>query len=180
MDHGGRAFSCRLVCSCRDRSSLSNGWRHLLLELQTRRYQMGPFLSWLTAWWNCVGWIAVMSARSYQFLHRGSYPNVSILSERWFLLVYTTAGSLVAVVPNILDQRVLRWYFRITVCSACVLFMIYRISFPIASRGHLQPASGVSGHFYNGINYGPTQQASDAYCWIVGILFRGLGVLWLR
>jgi hypothetical protein len=49
--------------------------------------------------------------------------------------------------------------------------MISCVSFPIASRGHFQPASDVFSHFYNGINYGPSQQAFDAYCWIVGILF---------
>lgn len=70
------------------------------------------------------------------------YLNASIFSERWFLFLCTTAGFLVAVVPNTLDQRVLRWYFRITACFACVLFMIYWIWFPIASRDHLQPTSG--------------------------------------
>lgn len=137
----------------------------------------GPFLSWLTAWWNWAGWIAVVpgcqqgATNFFIAALQIRYPNASVLSKRWFLFVCTTAGLLVAVVPNILDQRVLRRYFRVTVFSACVLFMIYWVWFPIASRGHFQPASGVFGHFYNGINYGPTQQASDAYCWIVGILF---------
>jgi amino acid transporter len=37
--------------------------------------------------------------------------------------------------------------------------------------GGFQPASGVFNHFYNGINLGPEKQASDAYCWIVSVLF---------
>ena len=74
LDHCGRAFSCRLVCSCRDRYSLSNGWRHLLLELQTRRYQMGALLVLANSLvelgrLDCCR--TRMPARSYQFLHCG-------------------------------------------------------------------------------------------------------------
>jgi len=70
-----------------------------------------------------------------------------------------------------ISQNMLRYFFRITVLSACVLFGIYWLWYPIASCGHFQPASGVFQNFYNGINYGPMQQASDAYCWVIGILF---------
>jgi hypothetical protein len=100
-----------------------------LWEPQTRQYQMRALL---------------VLANSLVELGRLQiqYPNASIFSERWFLFLCTTAGFLVAVVPNTLDQRVLRWYFRITACFACLLFMIYWIWFPIASRDHLQPTSG--------------------------------------
>ena len=48
--------------------------------------------------------------------------------------------------------------------------MIYCVWFPTAPWpfsdriGRLWP-------LYNGVNYCPTLQASDAYCWIVGVLF---------
>ena len=42
---------------------------------------------------------------------------------------------------------------------------------------HFNSASGVFGHFYSGINLGETQQASDAYCWIISI-FLGAWVFY--
>ncbi len=137
----------------------------------------GPFLSWLTAWWNWVGWIAVVPGCQQggtNFLVAAiqiQYPNSTVVTERWFLFVLTTIGLCLAVIPNIISERVLRWYFKITVTSACTLFLIYWLWFPIASRGHFGTTHDVFGTFYNGINYGPTKQASDAYCWIIGILF---------
>jgi amino acid transporter len=48
---------------------------------------------------------------------------------------------------------------------------MYWIWFPIKASGNFQPASGVFNHFYNGINLGDRVQASDAYCWVVSMLF---------
>jgi len=37
--------------------------------------------------------------------------------------------------------------------------------------GRFQSASFVFKTFHNGINHGPTKQASDAYCWVISFLF---------
>jgi len=130
-------------------------------------------LSWLTAWWNWDGWITVVPGTQQlvsNFLIAAlqiQYPELSILSERWFSFVLTVAGLILAFI----SQGTLRYSFRFTIFGACLLFGIYWVWYPIASRGHFQPASGVFQNFYNGINYGLTQQASDAYCWVVGVLF---------
>ena len=126
-----------------------------------------------------MGWIAVVPGCQQggnNFLIAAlqmQYPNVSFISERWFIFVMTAAGIILATIPNVINQKILKWYFRVTVASASLLFMIYWLWFPIASRGHFRPASEIFGSagFYNGINYGPTMQASNAYCWIVGVLF---------
>jgi amino acid transporter len=39
------------------------------------------------------------------------------------------------------------------------------------SNGRIPVRLGVFKHFYNGINEGTEKQASDAYCWIISILF---------
>lgn len=70
---------------------------------------------------------------------------------------------------NSTDRRLIKLAIRGTLCSA-VLLLSYWIWFPIRARGHFQPASILT-EFYNGINMGPEKQASDAYCWIVGILY---------
>jgi amino acid transporter len=75
--------------------------------------------------------------------------------------------------PNIVNQKVLRWYFRFAIFIFHLLVVMYFIWFPIQAvhSGGFQPASGVFNHFYNDINEGDKKQASDAYCWIVSILF---------
>lgn len=75
--------------------------------------------------------------------------------------------------PNIINQKVLQWYFRFAVIIFHILVLMYWIWFPIAASqsSGFQPASSVFSTFYNGINDGPTKQASDPYCWIVSILF---------
>ena len=75
--------------------------------------------------------------------------------------------------PNVINQKVLQWYFRFAIVIFHVLVVMYWIWFPIkaAQTGGFQSSSGVFKHFYNGINEGPEQQASDAYCWIISILF---------
>jgi amino acid transporter len=37
--------------------------------------------------------------------------------------------------------------------------------------GGFQSGSGVFRNFYNGINEGTEKHASDAYCWIISVLF---------
>ena len=77
------------------------------------------------------------------------------------------------MVPNVISQRVLAWYFRFAIVIFNLLLILYWIWFPIkaAQTGGFQSGSGVFKHFYNGINLGEEKQASDAYCWIISILF---------
>lgn len=47
----------------------------------------------------------------------------------------------------------------------------HRFPIAVAKNGKFQTREGVFNHFYNGINGGEEKQASDAYCWVVGVLF---------
>ncbi|KAK4539886.1 hypothetical protein LTR36_010280 [Oleoguttula mirabilis] len=139
----------------------------------------GPFLSWMTAWWNWIGWICVVPGvqqGSTNFLLGAleiSYPNATIVYQGWFSWLLTAIGMFFAMAPNIISQRVLRLYFRFATFIFFVLFLFYWIWFPIkaAQNGHFQSRAGVFNHFYNGINEGDKKEASDAYCWVIGILF---------
>ncbi|RWQ92737.1 amino acid or gaba permease [Paecilomyces variotii] len=113
----------------------------------------GPFLSWMTAWWNWVGWICVVPGvqqGATNFLLSAleiKYPNASVLEQGWLSWLMTAIGLLVAMIPTVTSQRILY------------------------ASGHFQSREVVFNKFYNGINEGPKKQASDSYCWIIGILF---------
>ncbi|KAK4913886.1 hypothetical protein LTR49_017812 [Elasticomyces elasticus] len=139
----------------------------------------GPFLSWMTAWWNWMGWICVVPGvqqGSTNFLLSAieiSYPNATVVYKGWFAWLLTAIGMFFAMAPNIISQRVLRLYFRFATFIFFTLFLLYWIWFPAATAAHGQFRSGseVFNHFYNGINGGETKEASDAYTWVIGILF---------
>ncbi|KAH8816794.1 amino acid or gaba permease [Xylogone sp. PMI_703] len=141
--------------------------------------EWGPFLSWMTGWWNWAGWISVVPGvqqGSTNFLLSAleiNYPDATILEKGWFAWLLTSIGMLFAMAPNVISQRVLQLYFRFAIVIFHILVLMYWIWFPIeASRkGGFQSSDGVFKHFYNGINFGEKQQASDAYCWIISILF---------
>lgn len=141
--------------------------------------QYGPFLSWMTAWWNWMGWVCVVPGvqqGSTNFLLSAleiQYPGVLLFKKGWFAWILTSVGMLFAMSPNIVSERVLRLYFRFAIFIFFSLFALYWVWFPIAAAtsGHFQSRSGVFNHFYNGINFSPEKQGSDAYCWIVGSLF---------
>lgn len=96
-----------------------------------------------------------------------------MLTKGWFAWLLTSIGMFFAMAPNVINQKVLQWYFRFAIVIFHVLVIMYWILFPIkaAQTGGFQSGSGVFKHFYNGINEGPEKQASDAYCWIISILF---------
>jgi hypothetical protein len=49
---------------------------------------------------------------------------------------------------------------------------MYWIWFPIeASKKHFNSTHGAFDLFYNGINLGAEKEASDAYCWVISVLF---------
>ncbi|KAH8780967.1 amino acid or gaba permease, partial [Diaporthe sp. PMI_573] len=144
-------------------------------RLGGRKY--GRLLSWMTAWWNWVGWICVVPGvqqGATNFLLSAleiKYPNSSVIRQGWFSWLVTTLGLVLAMLPNIISQRVLKLYFRFAMVIFFVLFAFYWIWFPIKAAGRFQSGSGVFNKFYNGINLGPEKQASDAYTWTIGILF---------
>lgn len=141
--------------------------------------EWGPFLAWMTGWWNWAGWVSVVPGvqqGSTNFLLSAlqiKYPAAEILDKGWFAWLLTSIGMLFALAPNVINQRVLQWYFRFAVVIFHVLLVMYWIWFPIraSQTGGFQSGSGVFDHFYNGINLGEEKQASDAYCWTISVLF---------
>jgi len=101
------------------------------------------------------------------------YSDSAVISTGWFHWLLTSIGLVIALVPNVISQRVLQWYLRFAVFMFYFILLIYWIWFPIRAHqtGGFQSGAGVFKHFYNGINDGPEKQASDAYCWIVSVLF---------
>ncbi|RVX66664.1 hypothetical protein B0A52_09477 [Exophiala mesophila] len=138
----------------------------------------GPFLSWMTAWWNFAGWIAVVPGvqqGATNFLISAlqiKYPDTEVLYKGWFSWLLTSIGLIFAMIPNIYSPRLLRLYFRFALFIFFSLFFLFWTWFPIkASQQHFNTSYGVFGLFYNGINLGETKEASDAYCWVISVLF---------
>lgn len=131
----------------------------------------------MTAWWNWVGWICVVPGvqqGATNFLLSAlevKYPGSSVVRQGWFSWLVTTLGLVLAMLPNIISPMVLKLYFRFAMLIFFVLFACFWIWFPIKAAGKFQSGSEVFNKFYNGINLGPEKQASDAYAWMVGILF---------
>ncbi|PHH63091.1 hypothetical protein CDD81_6336 [Ophiocordyceps australis] len=139
--------------------------------------EWGPFLSWMTAWWNWSAWILAVPGTQQgatNFLVSAlqiNYPDADFVSQSWFSLVVILLGLVIALIPNITNQSLLRIYFRFAIGIFLILFFLFWIWFPIAVAGRFQSPSFVFQTFHNGINHGPTQQASNAYCWAISFLF---------
>ncbi|KJZ75328.1 hypothetical protein HIM_05254 [Hirsutella minnesotensis 3608] len=139
--------------------------------------EWGPFLSWMTAWWNWSAWVLAVPGTQQgatNFLLSAlqiNYPDAALFHEAWFSLVLILAGLFIALLPNITSQRWLRLYFRIAIAIFLVLLVLFWVWFPVAAAGRFRSASFVFKTFHNGINRGPTQQASNAYCWLISLLF---------
>ncbi|KAJ9609783.1 hypothetical protein H2200_006111 [Cladophialophora chaetospira] len=138
----------------------------------------GPFLSWMTAWWNWAGWISVVPGvqqGSTNFLVSAlmiKYPDAEVLHKGWFLWLLTSIGMIFAMAPNIYNPRLLQFYFRFAVVIFFSLFFMYWIWFPVkAAEKHFNSSHGAFNLFYNGINLGDKKEASDAYCWVISVLF---------
>lgn len=140
--------------------------------------EWGPFLGWTTAWWNWAGWIAVVPATQQgatNFLFSALqilYPDSTILSEGWFSWLITSLMIILAAIPNIYSQTVLKWTLRTTIITFTILYISYMVWVPAATAhsGQFQDRKILT-TFVNGINESDPPQASNAYCWIVGILF---------
>jgi amino acid transporter len=85
------------------------------------------------------------------------------------LLIF--AGLGVAVIPALTSQRWLHRYFRLSIFIFSAMFFMFWIWFPVAAAGNFRSADFVFHTFNNGISQGPTKQASDAYCWVISLLF---------
>ncbi|KAH8660140.1 amino acid or gaba permease [Xylariales sp. PMI_506] len=140
--------------------------------------EWGPFLAWMCGWWNWAGWVTVVPGvqqGSTNFLLSAleiNYPDADILNKGWFAWLLTSIGMIFAMAPNIINPKVLQWYFRFAIVIFHVLLLLYWIWFPIRAHntGGFQENSAVFNHVYNGIN-GEGGDASDAYCWVISILF---------
>jgi amino acid transporter len=100
------------------------------------------------------------------------YPDATVLDKGWFLWLLTSIGMIFAMIPNIYNPRLLKLYFRFAVIVFFSLFFMYWIWFPVkASQQHFNSSHGVFNLFYNGINLGDKEEASDAYCWLISVLF---------
>lgn len=132
----------------------------------------GPFLSWMTAWWNWMGWITIVPGvqqGATNFLIGAleiQYPDSEVLHKGWFLWLLTSIGMIFAMIPNVYSPRLLQLYFRFAIAVFFSLFFIYWIWFPIKAS-QKQFDTHVFSVFYNGINLGDKKEASDAYCWYV-------------
>ncbi|KAI4192001.1 MAG: hypothetical protein LQ348_003307 [Seirophora lacunosa] len=139
--------------------------------------EWGPFLSWMTAWWNWSAWVMAVPGTQQgatKFLISAlqiNYPDAAILYQGWFSWLVTVAGLMVALVPNISSQIWLQRYFRVAIAIFFVLLFLFWTWFPIAVAGRFQSANFVFKTFHNGINLGPKQEASDTYCWVISLLF---------
>ncbi|KKY16223.1 putative thiamine transporter thi9 [Phaeomoniella chlamydospora] len=139
--------------------------------------EWGPFLAWMTAWWNWAGWVTVVPGvqqGATGFLLSAleiQYPNASVLGKGWFSWLLTSIGMLFAMAPNIWNQRVLKWYFRAAIIIYFVLFFLTWIWIPASVSPNFASKDEVFDRFVNGINGGSKKQASDPYCWTIGILF---------
>jgi amino acid transporter len=106
------------------------------------------------------------------------YSDSAVITTGWFGWCLSTIAIVVGVIPNIINQNTVRWMLRACAYSTTLLLGIYWIWFPIAAscRNGFQ-SSSIFTTFYNGINTAVDAdgntivQASDSYCWVVGILF---------
>ena len=85
------------------------------------------------------------------------------------LLIF--AGLGVAVIPALTSQRWLHRYFRLSIFIFSAMFFMFWIWFPVAAASNFRSADFVFHTFNNGISQDPTKQASDAYCWVISLLF---------
>lgn len=100
-----------------------------------------------------------------------SYPDLAVLDKGWFSWLLTAIGMVFATAPNIISQRVLRAYLRFAVFIFFLLLLFYWTWLPAKASGHFGTREVALGRFYNGINFGEEKEASDAYCWVIGVLF---------
>lgn len=76
------------------------------------------------------------------------------------------------MLPNVCSPLILRVYLRFAIAIFFTLLIMYWVWFPVrASSPDNRFDTNVLDKFYNGINMGADDHASDAYCWIISCLF---------
>ncbi|KAK5175831.1 uncharacterized protein LTR77_000971 [Saxophila tyrrhenica] len=106
------------------------------------------------------------------------YPDSAAVQKGWFSWCMSASITILAVVPNCVSPRTVRFLLRLCAYSTFMLIAMYLIWFPVAaSRRKGFQSVEIFTTFYNGINYGvdeegnTVKEASDSYCWVVGVLF---------
>ncbi|KXS12783.1 amino acid transporter [Gonapodya prolifera JEL478] len=127
----------------------------------------GPFLAWLTAWWNFFGWVvtspAVQQGGTLMVVSalKIANPDVNIQPYHQFLL--TTAGLLYGTLLNVSNEHVLKWFYRISSVLVLVLYLLFMIWVP-AKAPAFQSREFLT-TFINNTGF------SDSYTWMIGLLF---------
>jgi len=133
----------------------------------------------MTAFWNWAGWIAVVPASQQgatNFLFSALeilYPDQTLFDKGWFSFLITSITIILAAIPNIYSQTVLKWTLRTTLITFLILYVTYMIWIPAATaRSGTFQDGAILTTFVNGINSSDSPpQASNTYCWIIGLLF---------
>lgn len=100
-----------------------------------------------------------------------------MIQKAWFGWCIATLTIIIALIPNCLSQAGVRWMLRTTAYCTVILISFYWIWFPIAASRRKGFDREIFTTFVNGINGGvdaegnTIMQASNSYCWIVGVLF---------
>jgi hypothetical protein len=78
------------------------------------------------------------------------YPDAEVLGKGYFAWILTSIGMLFAMAPNIVNQEVLRWYFRFAIVIFHILLILYWIWFPIkaSQTGGFQSGKTVGDPIY--------------------------------
>ena len=137
-----------------------------------------------SAWFNWAGWLTIIpgfaqgNTNFFVSILTILYPDSEVIHRAWFGWCISAIQVIVAACPNCISPTSVRWMLRSCAYSTLLLMSFYWIWFPIAaSRRNGFQSREIFTTFYNGINSavdadGNTiKQASDSYCWIIGVLF---------
>ena len=138
----------------------------------------------IAAWFNWAGWLTVIPgiaqgvANFMVSLLTICYPESEVIHKSWFGWCMSASVIILGAIPNCISPRAVRWMLKSCAYSTLVLLSFYIFWFPVAASRHkgFQSAK-IFTTFYNGINYAVDEdgntikQASDSYCWIIGVLF---------
>ncbi|KAJ3339032.1 hypothetical protein HDU93_008783 [Gonapodya sp. JEL0774] len=127
----------------------------------------GPFLAWMTAWWNWFGWLvsvpAVAQAGTLVLISgiMVAYPDYS--PQPWHQFLITLGGILYATLLNATNERVIKYFYGAATYAIFALYGVYFVWLPVKAPS-FQPGSFI-GTFVNATGF------SDSYCWMIGLLY---------
>ena len=94
----------------------------------------GPFLAWITAWFNWAGWITIVPGASQGCtnflvsLLTIAYPDSEVIQQRWFGWCMTSAIVLLGTVLNCASRTSVQWMLRSCAYSTVLLLAFYWVS----------------------------------------------------